>query len=111
MPEFSLFLLKPNAPFHIRDRGVSLEETSMMAHSDTLFGAICWPWKLLHGEDDLIELLEQYKQAKPPFLISSTFPFIGKNWILPKPLDGLGKAGLEKNVRKALFVSFLYSRA
>lgn len=105
MPEFSLFLLKPNAPFHIGERGVGLEESSTMAHSDTLFGAICWAWRLLHGKDDLEDLLEQYQQGKPPFLISSTFPFIGEHRLLPKPLDGLGQAGTEKNVRKASFIS------
>jgi CRISPR-associated protein Csm4 len=105
MPEFSLYFLKPNAPFHLGERGIGLEETSTMAHSDTLFGAICWAWKLLYGEEDLIELLKQYHHAKPPFLISSTFPFIDKILLLPKPLDGLGPAGLEKDIRKASLVS------
>jgi CRISPR-associated protein Csm4 len=105
MPEFSYFLIKPNAPFHIGERGIGLEDTSIMVHSDSLFGAICWAWKLLYGEKDLLELLDQYLQARPPFLISSTFPFIGKTMILPKPLNGLGPGGLEKKIRNASMVS------
>ncbi len=76
-----------------------------MLHSDTLFGAICWAWRLLYGEEDLLELLDLYCQARPPFLISSTFPFIGKTMILPKPLHGLGQAGQEKNFRRASLIS------
>jgi CRISPR-associated protein Csm4 len=106
MPEFSYYLIKPNAPLHIGESGVGLEETSARLHSDTLFGAICWAWRLLYGEKDLIELLDLFWQARPPFLISSTFPFIGKTMILPKPLDGLGPAGLEKKVRQAPLISY-----
>jgi len=105
MPEFSYFLIKPNAPFHIGERGVGLEETSIMVHSDTLFGALCWAWRLLYGEKDLEELLSQFINNRPPFLLSSTFPFIGKTMILPKPLGGLGADGFEKRVRRAQFVS------
>ena len=105
MPEFSYFLIEPNAPFHIGERGVGLEETATTVHSDTLFGAICWAWKLLYGENDLLELLGEYKNSRPPFLISSTFPFIGKTMILPKPLHGLGPEGQEKKVRQAPWVS------
>lgn len=105
MPKFCCYLIKPNAPFHIGERGVGLEETSISVHSDTLFGAICWSWRLLFGEKDLIGLLSLFKNDKPPFLISSTFPFIGDIMTLPKPLQGLGRTGLEKNVRRAPLVT------
>lgn len=105
MPEFSLFLLKPSTPFHIGERGVGMEETSEMVHSDTLFGAVCWAWKLLYGEKDLLELLNQFLVSDPPFLISSAFPYIGETLLLPKPLEGFGQAGYEKKVRRAWLVS------
>jgi CRISPR-associated protein Csm4 len=105
MPEFSCYLIKPSAPFHIGERGVGLEETSISVHSDTLFGAICWSWRLLYGEKDLIELLSLFESSRPPFLISSTFPFIEEIVTLPKPLSGLGPAGLEKDVRRAKLVT------
>lgn len=38
--------------------------------SYTLFGAICWGYKILFGEKVLLDLLESFKE-KPPFLISS----------------------------------------
>jgi len=105
MPKFCRYLIKPNTPFHIGERGVGLEETSISVHSDTLFGAICWSWRLLFGEKDLIELLNLFKEGRPPFLISSTFPFICDIMTLPKPLKGLGSAGLDKKVRRAPLVT------
>ena len=105
MPELSCFIIKPTAPFHIGERGVGLEETSTTVHSDTLFGAICWAWRLLYGEAELIALLDLFQHDQPPFLISSTFPFIGKIKTLPKPLHGLGLEGQEKSVRRAALVT------
>lgn len=105
MPKFCRYLIKPDTPFHIGERGVGLEETSISVHSDTLFGAICWSWRLLFGEKDLIELLNLFKEGRPPFLISSTFPFICDIMTLPKPLKGLGGAGLDKKVRRAPLVT------
>jgi CRISPR-associated protein Csm4 len=106
MPELSCFIIKPNAPFHIGERGVGLEETSTTVHSDTLFGAICWAWRLLYGEDELIEMLDLFQHDRPPFLISSTFPFMGEIKTLPKPLHGLGLEGQEKSVRRAPLVTY-----
>jgi len=104
MPEFNIFLMHPTSAFHIGERGVGLEATSRMIHSDTLFGAICWAWRLLHGEDDLLEMLDQF-QRRPPFLISSAFPFIGDVYLLPKPLEGMASIESNKKVRKAWLVS------
>jgi CRISPR type III-A-associated RAMP protein Csm4 len=78
--------LNPSAPF-----------SKSPPRSDTLFGAIAWAVRLLFGEDELINLLEQFDQAvelqKPePFLISSLFPFVesrtGRTLFLPRPLLG-----------------------
>ena len=105
MRELTCFIIKPTAPFHIGERGVGLEETSTTVHSDTVFGAICWAWRLLYGEEELIALLDLFQHDRPPFLISSTFPFIGEIKTLPKPLHGLGSEGQEKSVRRAPLVT------
>ncbi|MDM7912940.1 MAG: type III-A CRISPR-associated RAMP protein Csm4 [Methanotrichaceae archaeon] len=105
MPEFDAFLMHPISALHIGERGVGMEATSRMVHSDTLFGAICWSWRLLHGEDELLDLLDRFLRGAPPFLISSAFPFIGDIYLLPKPLEGLGRIESDKRVRKAWLVS------
>lgn len=55
--------------------------------SDTLYGAICSSLSNLYENfDDMLELLRK----NPPFLISSAFPFVGKegkNHFFPKPIE------------------------
>lgn len=58
--------------------------------SDTLFGALCWAVRVLYNEANLEQLLDQFRNNTPPFLISSAFPFkkIDGSYIffLPKPI-------------------------
>ncbi|MFW6119820.1 MAG: type III-A CRISPR-associated RAMP protein Csm4 [Petrotogales bacterium] len=54
--------------------------------SDTLFGAICWGIKFIHGEEELESILKGFKEGSPPFKISSTFPFKGETYYLPVPI-------------------------
>jgi CRISPR-associated protein Csm4 len=44
--------------------------------SDTLFGALCWGIKRLHGEDKLHQILAQFDTNSPPFILSSAFPML-----------------------------------
>lgn len=54
-------------------------------HSDRLFGAMCVAIKDIYGENELQEIL------KNPFLVSSAFPYIGKEKerFFPKPMEEL----------------------
>jgi CRISPR-associated protein Csm4 len=60
--------------------------------SDTLYGAICSSLSNLYENfEEMLELLEK----NPPFLISSAFPFVGKegtNHFFPKPIERSQKA-------------------
>jgi CRISPR-associated protein Csm4 len=47
-----------------------LSPFTTQVNSYTLFGAFCWGYRLLRGEEALKELLERFK-SEPPFLISS----------------------------------------
>ncbi|SNZ10629.1 CRISPR-associated protein, Csm4 family [Persephonella hydrogeniphila] len=53
--------------------------------SYTLFGAFCWGYKLLRGENALNDFLLEFT-LKPKFLISSPFPLLKDNLLFPKPL-------------------------
>jgi len=63
---------------------------SEMVRSDTLFGAICWGYRNLFGEDELITLLEKFDSGTPPFILSSCFPWLTDGekrvYFFPKPL-------------------------
>lgn len=60
-------------------------------HSDKIFGAICFVMKDLYGEEKLIDMLKDFKDGQPPFLLSSAFPYINhdseKIYFLPKLIE------------------------
>ncbi|RUM49023.1 MAG: type III-A CRISPR-associated RAMP protein Csm4 [Hydrogenothermus sp.] len=53
--------------------------------SYTLFGAICWGYWLLYGENKLKELLQKFANNMPPFILSSIFPKNQDTYLFPKP--------------------------
>jgi CRISPR-associated protein Csm4 len=58
---------------------------------------------MLYGKDELETLLNEYQTQKPPFLISSAFPF--KQDILLFPLPKVIDLGEDKNYKKIEFIS------
>lgn len=64
---------------------------SRPVHSDTLFGALCWAWRALHGRRALEQLLEGAAD-RPPFVVSSAFPTLrGRQGVIRTyPLPCLG---------------------
>ena len=52
--------------------------------SYTLFGAFCWGYRLLKGNEALEKFLENFK-INPEFLISSLYPLVNNNFLFPKP--------------------------
>ncbi len=80
----------------MRELIVHIEPRSIFPslHSDTLFGAICFAIEQIHGNDVLTKIIERFKN-KPPFLLSSTFPYVksenGRIHFLPKPIEDIEK--------------------
>jgi len=102
----TLLRLKPLAPFHLGERGVGVEETTDLAHSDTIFSALCWTWSLLYGEEALVGLLQRFAHGDPPFLISSSSPYAGDLRFLPKPsVPPRGFPEERRRLKKVRFVS------
>lgn len=62
-----------------------------LPRSDTLFGAMCWGMRWIHGEPRLLEVLDACERGSPPFVLSSAFPYAGgesgRVYYLPKPLS------------------------
>ncbi len=74
--------------FYLKPKGTFIET---FPQSDTLFGALCWGIKLLYSEDRLKTMLGKFLAGTPPFLLSSSFPYIENNGkrvhLLPKPIS------------------------
>lgn len=60
----------------------------MVYKADTIFGALCWAVRYIHGEEKLVDMLEQFKQS-PPFLLSSMMPmgYLYKPLLYPEKID------------------------
>jgi len=102
--------MKPKTSFHIGVKEGSLEKTMHYIHSDTIFSGICNTYRLLYGKDELENLLENFRSEKPPFLISSAFPYIDDIVFFPMPKfvnfsDYVDDERLIKKFKKIEFVS------
>jgi len=85
------YLLKPRAPLHLGERGIGIEESANLVHSDTLFSALVSAWRALGLG------IEQWIAPPNALRLTSALPFIEnekKERVLffPKP------AGLRLNV-------------
>ena len=108
--EYTLCKIKPRGAFHIGIKEGALEKSMNYIHSDTIFGGLCNTYRLLYGREELEELLDKFKE-KPPFLISSAFPYYEQVTFFPLPKStNFSEYGIEdkyvKKYKKIEFVSF-----
>ncbi|WP_066636008.1 type III-A CRISPR-associated RAMP protein Csm4 [Desulfolucanica intricata] len=92
-----LVKLKFKSPLHLGKSGIGMEAVESFARSDTLFSGLCYAWANVYGKDAATELLESFTAGKPPFRISSAFPFKDKTYFLPRPLSPANLPGDEKS--------------
>ena len=105
MSKHVTYYLNFRSPLHLGRRGVGLEETEISIPADTLFSAICQTWRTFYGEDHLTNFLAQYETGEP-FLLTSTFPFMGDTRFFPKPLIDF-KVNAEADLKKLKKVRFV----
>ena len=71
--------------------GPSMDYAREVVPADTIFGALCWSFSTLYGEDECGELVREFNQQNPLFLISSGFPSLksGNNLsiLVPSPMQ------------------------
>ncbi len=80
-----VYRLEPRSPFHLGERGVGIEATGEIVHSDTLFSAVCHAILEANGEASLLDFLAPFLRGQPPFLLSSGLPYAGPVFFFPKP--------------------------
>lgn len=117
MAERACYRMAARSPFHIGERGVGIEETSVVLHADTLFSALCLALREL-GED-LDAFLARFPRlvngrlagGLAPVRLSSAYPYAGDVHFFPRPmlpppgLDEIGDPKLGKILKKIHFVS------
>ncbi|OPZ93757.1 MAG: hypothetical protein BWY73_00141 [candidate division TA06 bacterium ADurb.Bin417] len=87
---------------HLGNREGVAESTDTFIRSDTLFSAFCHAFLLLYGEAETERLLAEFQEGRPPFLLSSTFPWVGETLYFPVPRN---QFPTEKRIKKAQFVA------
>ncbi|MBT9131040.1 MAG: hypothetical protein DDT41_01340 [candidate division WS2 bacterium] len=93
------------SPLHLGEKETILEDTSNIIHSDTLFSSVCYAWRALYGKNSLEELLLTFLD-KPPFLISSSFPFYDDVLFFPLPYNFQAPDDEAKNFKRVKFIPF-----
>jgi len=72
------------APLHLDDKGTGFyQHAETFIHSDTLSAAILSAWAQLDPDPQRKE--ERFE--KPPFKLSSAFPYLGNQYFLPRPIN------------------------
>jgi len=80
----ALCRLKPKGALHLGETE-GLAQTASHIPSDTLFSAICCSWRLLFGKAALQKLLRGFEAGDAPFVLSSAFPYAGRELYFPVP--------------------------
>lgn len=82
------WLVKLNfySPLHLGQDGIGMEKVDSYLRSDTLFGALCHALAAIYGRDAVDALLYGFNTGRPPFLLTSAFPYFKETFFLPKPL-------------------------
>jgi CRISPR-associated protein Csm4 len=115
MPELTYYHLQPRSALHLGQRGVGQEATGLAFPSDTLFAALVAAWVEIGGEaDDLAGLFPQAEgdaSVRPPFLLTSTFPYAGQVRFYPAPppaylkIDAGQREARLKELKRIQFIS------
>ncbi len=90
MPPFEVYALKMKGGVRVGRRGLELEDTLPAVPSDTLFSALTAA--LAAAGEDIAAFLQPFltDPPQPPFLLTSTFPYVGEVRFYPAPLDWSG---------------------
>ena len=98
---------------HIGTQGMAQELSSTIYHSDTLFSALILALSKISSDADVEEMMEEFCAGKPPFIVTSAFPYAGNIRFFPLPLNTANakihkrtkQTPSLKDLKKILFVS------
>ncbi|GAP11882.1 CRISPR type III-A/MTUBE-associated RAMP protein Csm4 [Bellilinea caldifistulae] len=111
MPPLEIYALKMKGVVRVGRRGLELEDTLPAIPSDTLFSALTAA--LAASGEDTAAFLQPFltDPPRPPFLLTSTFPYVGEVRFYPAPLDWSGALSAEtlrdygKRIKKVQYLS------
>jgi CRISPR-associated protein Csm4 len=87
MPTLTPYHLIFKGGLHLGTHGADLEEAAEFVPSDTLFAALLDVWNRLGGDVAAFVAPFDGEKPKPPFLLTSAFPYAGGVRFFPIPAD------------------------
>jgi CRISPR-associated protein Csm4 len=84
MTALTAYRLKFHSGLHVGDRGMTLEESSVVVSSGTLFSALVAVARRM-GQDPA-DIVDPFLAGEPPFLLTSAFPVAGEVRFFPLPI-------------------------
>ena len=72
--------------FHFGTHGMAQERSSVIYHSDSLFSALILTLSTFSVGDGVEKMMADFHNGRPPFLLTSAFPFAGQVRFYPLPL-------------------------
>ncbi|HOT92916.1 MAG TPA: type III-A CRISPR-associated RAMP protein Csm4 [Anaerolineae bacterium] len=113
MPALTVYRLTFPGGLHVGERGVNLEESRVSVPSDTLFAALVDACR--RDNSDPVAFVKPFLRGdttgKPPFLLTSAFPFAGEVRFFPMPtplqrfFDPRTLKNRRKDIQKIRYVS------
>ncbi|MCR5420939.1 MAG: type III-A CRISPR-associated RAMP protein Csm4 [Lachnospiraceae bacterium] len=103
--DYLIYELTFSAGVHFGER--ALESSGISFYSDTLFSALCTE-AVKAGEERLEKLVDYAKNGQ--ILFSDAFPFVNKEYFIPKPFiniekgEDLGNSSLKKRYKKLTYI-------
>jgi CRISPR-associated protein Csm4 len=96
--------------FHFGQHGLGQEETLTTLPSDSLFAALVARLALAQGRTAVDQFMEPFLLGKPPFVLTSCFPFAGEVRFFPTPLTAYRSGEADgpvrvKDLKKVRYVS------
>jgi CRISPR-associated protein Csm4 len=91
--------------FHFGQQGLGQEATSITLSSDSLFAALLARLVVTEGQAAVAALIKHFFQEPPPFVLSSTFPYIGGVRLFPVPNRQGGGSTRHKDLKKVRYIS------
>ena len=106
--ETAVYRLDLRGAFHVGQQGFARENAALHVPADTLFSALVVAWR--EAGEDPKGLLSPFLEGRPPFLLTSAFPYAGPVRFYPRPwcrfnFSSASEAGLGKRLKKCRWVS------
>jgi CRISPR-associated protein Csm4 len=100
--KFTIVKLRFRNGLHAGKRsGGWVNESAKVLSADSIFSALFHAHSFLFGKEATDALAKRYLCGERPFVVSSAFPFVGKDYYVARPLSSLSDV---KELKKTAFV-------